>query len=276
MALKAIYEKQDDIPEEYRSLFTERGGKWELTGIEGIKTQADIDRVQVGLTKERDDHKVTKDKLALWGDLDHAETQAKLDKIPELEAAAEGSIDEEKMGGLVDARLATLRAPLDREIKTLKEANETQATSITGFEAKDTKRTIHDAVRKQAGTMKVLDVAIEDALLYAEGVMEIRADDGAVVTRENAGVAAGLNPEQWLTERQTTSPHWWAPSQGGGAGGGGDGGAGMGNNPFTDKHWNLTEQGNIFSEKGVERATQLAIQAGTTVGGPRPAPTPPA
>ena len=71
--LTASYDKQEDIPEtaDFRALFTEKNGQWELTGITGIKTQADVDRVQVSLTKERDDHKTTKTSLAVWSDLDH-------------------------------------------------------------------------------------------------------------------------------------------------------------------------------------------------------------
>ena len=93
---KAIYDSVDDIPESvdnFRELFTEKGGRFELTGFTGIKTEADVARIQAGAEKERNDHKATKEKFSIWSDLDHAEVMAKLDRIPELEAAADGKLD---------------------------------------------------------------------------------------------------------------------------------------------------------------------------------------
>ena len=76
MPLKAIHDTIDDIEEPYRDLYTEKNGKWELTGIAGAFTQANMDRVQAALDKERAEHKATQDKLAVWADRDHEETMA--------------------------------------------------------------------------------------------------------------------------------------------------------------------------------------------------------
>ena len=62
MKLKLVVEKLDEIDSKYHDLYTEKDGKYEFTGVEGIKTQADIDRLQTALTKERADHKSTKEK----------------------------------------------------------------------------------------------------------------------------------------------------------------------------------------------------------------------
>ena len=64
MKLKALYDHTDEIPKMYRDLFTEREGVYELTGIEGLRTQSDVDRLQGSLRKERADHKTTRDKLS--------------------------------------------------------------------------------------------------------------------------------------------------------------------------------------------------------------------
>ena len=53
MALKAIYERAEEIPEAYRALFTERDGRYELTGVAGMKTEADVARLRKSLTDER-------------------------------------------------------------------------------------------------------------------------------------------------------------------------------------------------------------------------------
>src|SRR6202043_1957206 len=104
--LKTIYEKQEDIPEGYAELYAEKGGKFELTGIEGVKTKADLDRLNSALVKERGDHKTVKEQLAAVtaaiGDLDPTTIPAKLEELNDANArlatlTAEGKIDETKM-----------------------------------------------------------------------------------------------------------------------------------------------------------------------------------
>lgn len=43
-------------------------------------------------------------------------------------------------------------------------------------------------------------------------------------------------------------------------------------NPWTYEFWNLTRQAEIYTKEGAERATALAREAGTTLGGLRPRP----
>ena len=75
--LKATYETKDDIPEtvDFRDLFTEKNGKFELTGIAGIQTDGNVARLESALQKEKNDHKDTKAKLGVWGELDHDDVQ---------------------------------------------------------------------------------------------------------------------------------------------------------------------------------------------------------
>ena len=35
--LKTIYDNEEDIPEGFKELYTEKNGKWELTGVQGVK-----------------------------------------------------------------------------------------------------------------------------------------------------------------------------------------------------------------------------------------------
>lgn len=270
MALEAIHKAIEDIPEEFRSLYSERNGQFELTGIAGIKTQADVDRLSVSLGKERDDHKATKTKFQVWGDLDYEETIGKLDRIPELEAAAkDGGIDEEKMSELVEGRLASRLAPVERENAQLKTQLDESLGIITDFRTKETRRTIHDSVREACIEAKVLDTAQEDALFLAERMFEIREDDGLVVTKDGIGVTPGIRAQDWLTEMQSKRPHWWPASQGGGAGGSG-GGHFTGNNPWSAENWNVTEQSKYVKEHGGEKAASAAKAVGSFVGSIHP------
>jgi hypothetical protein len=271
MKLKAIYKTQDEIPEQYRDLYTERNDQWELTGVEGIKTQADVERVQQGAAQERTDHAETKAKLKVYtdafGDRDVKEINADLDRIPELEAKATGEIDQEKIDTLVDARVKRETAPLQRQIDDLTKTNGELTTENEGFKAANTKRSIHDVLRKAGTDAKMQPQAMDDLLMYS-GEFELDAD-GVPVTKADSILGAGMMADAFVTGMKEKRPHWWGPSEGGGAGGN-LGGANTGDNPFSHKNWNLTKQGELIN-KDRAKAEQLAKQAGTTIGGPRPA-----
>ncbi|AAT69542.1 gp66 [Alphaproteobacteria phage PhiJL001] len=278
MPLTAVMDTLEGVDESIAALYTQKGEKFELTGIAGVKTQADVDRLTTSLNKEREEHKTTKASLGVWGELNHEEVMAKLDKIPELEAAAAGKLDEAAIEEIVNKRvqgtIATQTAPLERQVAALTKERDEFAAQNEGFRSKDRTRNIHDAVRKELVDKKVIPEAHDDALMLADRIFEVREDDGAIVTRDNVGVTPGITPDLWLQEIQEKRPHWWPASQGGGAGGGqGGGGVGSGaSNPFTAEGWNVTEQGNILRLKGREHAERMAKAAGTTVGGKKPAP----
>lgn len=266
--LKAILDSLEGVETHFHSLYTERNGKYELTGIEGVKTQADIDRLQTALTKERNDHKTLKDRFATFGDRKPEDIIAALDRIPELEAAAKGNLDEAKLNEIVEGRIKSRLAPVERQAQTLQQQLSEANASLEMLRTKDSLRIVTDAVRGAASKLKVVDSAVEDVTLLAERLFTID-ETGAVVTKDNVGVTPGISADVWLTDMQAKRPHWWGPSQGGGAGGNRGGVSGV-TNPWSKDSWNLTEQGRIYKENS-GKAEQLAKAAGTTIGGPKPA-----
>jgi hypothetical protein len=273
--LKDTHEKIDEVPEEFRSLYTEKDGKWEFTGVQGIRTSRDVERVQEALRKEKNDNKELKQQLSVWGDLKHDEVLAKLDKLPELEAASKGKLDENAIEEIVQRRVeGTLKsklAPVERQNKQLQQQLAEVTEKATTLEGEKKKRTLHDAVRKAARDAKVLPEAEDDVLLWAERVMEI-SEDGKVVTKDGVGVTPGLEAQAWLSEIQDKKTHWWPGTQGGGAPGSGPRMGAGGPNPWSHDGWNMTQQGVFLRQHGRERAEQMAKAAGTTVGGPQPKP----
>ena len=266
--LKAILDSLEGVEPHFQSLYTERNGKYELTGIEGVKTQADIDRLQTALTKERNDHKTLKDRFATFGDRKPEDIISALDRIPELEAAAKGNLDEAKLNEIVEGRIKSRLAPVERQAQTLQQQLSEANASLEMLRTKDSLRIVTDAVRGAASKLKVVDSAVEDVTLLAERLFTID-ETGAVVTKDNVGVTPGISADVWLTDMQAKRPHWWGPSQGGGAGGNRGGVSGV-TNPWSKDAWNLTEQGRIYKENS-GKAEQLAKAAGTTIGGPKPA-----
>lgn len=261
------YESLDAVPEAVKHLFREQDGKAVLIKAGEVKTVQDVANVQEGLRKEREDHRETKRKLSKFNDLDPDDVLNKLDRIDELEAAAAGKLDEGKINEMVETRLRSKTAPLERQINQLTTENGELKQDVDQYKGKDRKRLIHDHIRSAASQAKLRDTAVSDALLVGEQVFDI-ADDGRVVTKDGVGVTPGVEPAVWLTEVKQTRPHWWPESQGTGARGG-DGAGGGANNPFSKEHWNMTEQGRVLKEDR-SKAEQLAQAAGTTVGGKRP------
>jgi hypothetical protein len=259
-ALEAVRDNIDDLPEDIKKEYVESGGKFVLQ-VTGVKPEADFTRVQGALDKERKDHSALKQRIKdNFGDEKFEDIHAKLDKIPELEAAAEGKLDDDKINSIVEGRVKTRLAPVERERDNLRNQLGEKDQAIAELTTKEKRRLIHDKVREAAKAAKVSDEAIDDALLLGDAVLEVREDDGKVVVKDNVGYTPGIEPSVLFTDLQSKKPHWFAPSSGGGAGGN-RGGPGITSNPFAGDSWNMTEQGKLINADP-SKADQLARAAG--------------
>lgn len=273
MELNAIHDTLEEIPENYRDLFSEKNGKFECTGIKGLKTQADVDRIDAALNKERGLHKATKATLGVWGDMSHEDTLKALDRIPELEAAAEGKLDEAALDAMANNRadgiLRTRLAPLERQINGLTKERDDFAASNVSLSNAATTRSLQDLLRPMMNSAKVLQEHHEDVFLYAEKHLELDPEGGGFFVKEGSqNVTIGATAKDWLEEMIGKRPGWLPPTQGSGARGSGGGGGGFGQkNPWSRESWNLTEQGAVVTQKGAETANRMAEAAGTSVGG---------
>lgn len=272
MPLSVIMDNLDDVAEPIKELYSEKDGKFHLTGIEGLQTQDNVARLERAIQNERNKTQEVRTKLDAWGDLKPDEVNKQLDRIKELEVAAAGKIDEQdkKVEELVEARVHSRLAPVEREREKLKRENEELAKANDHFKTQDRTRKIHDQLRGAADKLKVQSTAVGDVLRY-DDVFEL-SDDGKAVTRENNfGIKPGLTPDMFLQDMQEKRPHWWPPNKGGGAGGSGSGDTTGSGNPWKHDSWNLSKQGQFVREHGMDKAKAAASAAGTTVGGQRPA-----
>lgn len=279
--LKTLYEKQEDIPAGYEELYTEKGGKFELNGIEGVKTQADIDRVQSALTKERTDHKAVKEQLtnftASLGDIDPTTIPALVEERDALKTQVEsitkdGKLDESKVTERINAAVTQAVGPVKRDLEAAQrqlvaEQKKTEAESAekTKLQANIKQERIRNQIRDAAIAAKVLPTAIEDAVLVGERMFDF-TDEGKLITKDGVGVTPGLEPKEWAKDMQTTRPHWWPASQGGGAAGGVGANATGKNNPWSKEGWSVTRQGQMVKELGIEKASAMAARVGATIG----------
>lgn len=194
-----------------------------------------------------------------------------MDRVAELEVAARGKKEEmdKKLEELTEARVRSRIAPVERENATVKKQLEESTAKLQQLQAEQTRRMVHDNVRAAAEKGKILPEAIADVLLLADAVFTVQ-ETGSIATKDNAyGVTPGLSAEVWLQEMMDKRPHWWPRTNGGGANG--SAGSGFSNNPFSKEHWNVTNQGKIVKEKGLEHAQQMAKAAGVVLGAAAPA-----
>ena len=259
--LEIKYSSESDIPAEFVSLYSEKGGEFVLTGVNGLKTDDDIDRVFSSLEKERSSHKDTKAKLRKFNGFDPDTLHENMDKFDEYKAIAEGKgdgISDEA----IEARIKTRVSPLERQLAELNTSIAEKDTVIEGFTTRAKTQTIRDSLSQAAKKHKVVDTGFDDLLSIGQGLFEID-ERGQVIAKDGAGVTPGISAEAWLTDIKTSKPHFFPASQGAGARGGA-GGAG-GTNPWAKGSENITEQGRIFKESPT-RANDLAKAAGVTLG----------
>lgn len=271
--LDLFYDNQSDIPTGFESLYTEKDGKWVLTGVKGMKTQADVDKASQAKQREVDAHKATKAKLTTFtdafGDLDEDGIHTLADEVDGLRTEGKGLKEgSPEFEAAVEKAAARKTGPLERQITTLTRERDEHKTTAEKAQAEIKSTKIRDKVREQLVAEKVLDTAQEDVLMYADRLFDVD-EDGNVTTKDGVGVTPGLDPKTWLSDQKKAKPHWWPVSQGGGSGGGGGGGAGA-DNPWSKEGWNLTAQGRYVTEHGEEKAQRAMQAAGSKPGAVAP------
>jgi hypothetical protein len=270
--LEIQYDALTSVPEAFRGLYEEKDGKAVLTKVSGLKTQKDIDNLNEALRKERLDHKSVKDQLTPWASLGKKpeEILAQLDRISELEAAADGKIDDKKINEMVEARLGQKVGPIERSLKDTTAQLAVVSAERDEFRNQLYRRDMSDIVRGIATEMKVVSTAIPDVEMFAQTALE-RQEDGRFITKAGIpGVTPGLEAAGLMREMQKLRPHWWPASSGGGAGDFGFKGINGDKNPWAKDSWNLTAQGQVVRQHGQAKAEEMAKAAGTYFGATKP------
>lgn len=274
--IKAIYDKQGDIPDLYKDLYEEKGDKWVLTNIDGITTDANLHRVEFALTKEREQNSKLREDAKAYGKTPD-EVKLLMEKLEEAEAKIEAGPkpDDTAIDKIVEARLKIKMGPLERDLAKTKKDLETSNTNGVTLASQISTGKIKDHIRKAAEKASILPAAIADVLLRASTVFEVSNLDGKerIMTRDAVGCTPGIDGDTWIEEILPHSPHWLQANQGAGANGNLGRGLGLtGPNPYTRKDWNMTEQGKLLTQFGREKSNKIAEAVGSKVGATAPPP----
>lgn len=268
MGLKSEVEDIATVDEAFRSLYTEKDGKHVLTGVEGMVPSSQLVAVKTEAGGYRIKLKDATTKLEAFGDLDPLKVAEQLARIPELELAATGKLDDGKINQLVESRLAAKVAPVQRTLDQMIAENTGLKLVNENMTKAEKSRQIGDEIRVAGKKAGVVDSAIDDAILLGERVLEID-DNGAIVVKDKVGYTPGITAIEWFQEVQVKRPHWWGPTFGGGANGSKGGTGFSGPNPFTNENWNMTAQGALV-RADPKKASAMAEAAGTKIGGTKP------
>lgn len=267
MELELLYNAASDIPKGFEALYTEKDGKFVLSGVKGLSAlqalPASVQRLETSLKAEREAHKKTKE-----GNGDSGTKIAELEaQLAEAQATLEANgkkIDDKVLADLADKRSKPLITAAERA-KAAAEAKvaEVQA-QLDAALGRERQGKISLALGEVAAKAGLSADAQEIVKGYLGGSFEV-AEDGAVRTKDGGLFPAGLDPAAALNEAKGKFPSLWPTSQGGGAKGGGFA-PGGGPNPFTKQNWNVTEQMKLSDAD----ADRLARAAGVDPKNPKP------
>lgn len=265
MALKRIVDSLDGVDEAFKILYTPKGDKFILSGIENHEDHEIVTSLRTENAGWRVKHRDASASLTAFAGLDPTAVRTALTENEALKAevALLGSKDKKTFDDAVAARLKTETAPLQSKVTELTTLNESLSKENTTWKQTNTTRKIHDEARAACIALKVNESAYNgkwpDALRWAEANSEV-GDDGKITEKES-----GLPLKDAIKKLQDDGQqlHWWGTSSGGGSRGSNDGPSGNAN-PWGKDTWNASAQGRIELADPA-RAKALATAAGVDV-----------
>jgi hypothetical protein len=280
MAVKSLLENLDDVPEALHSEYKEQEipgvGKRFVLDVEGYDQHPLVRNLKSAHDKVKGDKDKFKTELdALAGRFSGIPEDLTAEQILELYQN-----NKDGKGPDVDKRLADLRTELERKRNGEVQAKDQEIAARDARNAQllnTIKRfTVDDGLTNalvEVGVAKELLPAAR-ALLKERGVIEFVEEDGKFSAVAKTDAFGDIETLRFVQEwSKTDEGKAFVPKPtGGGASGTGNQGRSSGENPFSAEHWNVTKQGAVVVEKGEQFAANLARLAGTTIGGPKPAP----
>lgn len=236
MKLKAIYETLDQVPEQYRDLYSgEAGIGFRLSGIEGILFEEDHTNLKTALSKERSKSSDLEKKIKDFGSVDLSKYKEWEKRVPELETALEAANKDRAtaINAAVEERIAPVLREKDSAINTLQSNLEKVTGDYTRTVEVLRDRDFREKFRTEAPKYYVQDHAIEDVIFRSQSFGWQLDENGnlTALNRNGDPQYSRRNPTQvidfkeWMSEvLPVDAPHLFKQSTGGGAAGSGKGG----------------------------------------------------
>jgi hypothetical protein len=277
--LKPELEKIDDLDKALQPLYTQQGGKYVFTGLEGYDPTA-VSKLQGVADKERRNASEHANALKPWktlfGDKKAEDVQAELDRIEEYKLAAKGKLDEGAIEERVTARLTSATKPFERKLTEAAEKLAKAEARTKAYEQAEERAAIRAAIQREARVSNALPEAYADdggLTVLLEGQLKVEVEvtqdaDGNPVRKLGKVVSRDGSTElpKLLQQVQSTQGYFWGTSKGGGAGSrGGNGNTApvVKGNPWAKETRNRTEQQRLDRENP-SLAAQYKREAGVS------------
>ena len=203
MSLNFVMESMDGVAADVAALYTEKDGKFYLTGIDGVSPKSKIDEF-------RENNIELTNRLAAFEGVDPAKYKEMTGELEELRAKLEKSkIDDEAIEKIVQSRVKKLQEEFSGKIAEKDEMISTQERQIESF-------VIDGQVKSAAVKHKIRDSAIDDVVLRAKSVYKVK--DGKAIGFQDGEVmydATGtkeLGIDDWVKGLVNTAPHLFQDS----------------------------------------------------------------
>lgn len=256
--LKFKLKTLEGLSEVEQSHYKKAGDEYVLDLDVQIKTDEDVRKLSDALSKERADHKETRNKLSAYN---HSpEEFEKLSNEVEEYKLRAGKIDESKISELVSLRVKPFEKEKENLTNKLNEAqreSESLKSKMRDMELEGTIRSVTDGL--------VDPLSVQDAILRGKAMLSYNEEKGGFFDRD------GSDAKEWI-EKVLPTTNWGLKGSGGGARGreftGGKASVKVGdqvfdskNNPFAEgESFNLTHQ-SLILKADPEIASQLAEMA---------------
>lgn len=213
MALKAILETLDGIPEALQAYYTPVDGKFVLDAE--VDSHPAVKGLKNSLTNAREERRLAKEDAERFRGMDPEKYSAMLaheQQIQEGKLIAEGKVEE-----LLELRTKALRESLAAE--TTKERNQR-----VELQSQLDKLVIDNAVQTAASKHGVKKAAVDDVLFRARTVFKAHNGQAVAFQGENPVYAKDgvtlLGIDEWMGSLPATAPHLFEESRGTSAPGG--------------------------------------------------------
>lgn len=268
MELELQYATQEEIPEGYGDLYSEKDGQWHLTGVKGLSTAtAGTANLRKSLEAERKAHKETKKSLT--------EAQQEMTKITterdelQIKVDSNGNIDDKKMTELVERRVAIVRGPLEQKVQAAESKAAEFESKLNEALGRERLTNANAAIRDAAAKAGITDPnALHQAVRLFGSEIQLDEATGTYVAREGGEFTPGIDlPTIFNGEAKKRYGNLWPQSVGAGARAPGstvDGDP----NPYSHEHWNLTNQMTMLS-KDRPKAERMAKLVGVDIKNPK-------
>ena len=209
MALQAVVQQLDNIPEALQSAYVEKDGAFHLN-VEGMVDKSKLDDFRSNNVK------LLKDLEAMQGKFKNVD----LDQYNNLlQAHNDGTdkklMDEGKIEELFEERTKRMREAHNEEMGKVQGENDTHRRQLEGL-------MIDASVRDSATKQGVAPTAMDDVILRAKTIFKLK--DGQATPFDSngdvvyaSGSAEPMSVDAWVKGLTGTAPHLFAPSNGGGS-----------------------------------------------------------